>query len=154
LPGQRIRLAGLGGKGLGGALAGDLYLIIDIAPHPYFSLKDRELHVTLSVEPWQAALGKEVDVPTLTGTERIKLPPRSSSEQKIRLRSRGYPARDGRGDLIAELKIVIPEHLSSEEIELYEELAEISQKKSSGELRKEKGIMQAIIDFFKRLFYF
>lgn len=154
LPGQRIRLPGLGGKGLGGAPPGDLYLIIDIAPHPYFRLKDKVLYVTLSVEPWQAALGKIVDIPTLMGSERIKLPSRSSSGQRIRLRERGYPAKEGRGDLIAELKIVIPEHLSLEEIELYKALAEISQEKSSGGLKKERGIIESVIGFIKKLFYF
>jgi curved DNA-binding protein len=153
MPGQRIRVPGLGGKGMGGAPPGDLYLIIDIAPHPHFRFKGRDLYVTLSVEPWQAALGKEVDVPTIMGYERIKLPPASSSGRRIRLRQRGYPARDGQGDLIAELKIIIPEHLSLEEKDLYEKLAEVSQRKSYGKIIKEKGIIQYLADLLKKIFY-
>lgn len=154
IPGQRIRVQGLGGKGLGGAPDGDLYLIVNIAPHSYFTLEGRDLYITLSVEPWQAALGKEINVPTLTGSETIKLSPSTSSGRKIRLRQRGYPARNGPGDMIAEIKIVIPENLSFEERELYQRLANISQRKSSGNMIKEEGFIQKTIDFFKKLFYF
>lgn len=152
LPGQRIRIQGLGGKGMGGAPDGDLYLTVNIAPHSYFKLDGKNLYVTIPVEPWQAALGKEVVVQTLTGSETIKLQPGTSSGRRIRLRGRGYPARSGPGDMIAEVKIVIPENLSYEEREIYKKLAALSQQKSWGTVMEEKGFLQKTVDFFKKLF--
>ena len=82
---------------------------------------------TLPLSPWEAALGGKVDVDTLEGRRTVRIPPGSSSGRKIRLRGLGFPAgADGRGDLYAELKIVVPEKLSDREKELFSELAEAS----------------------------
>ena len=126
LSGQRIRLAGQGGKGMGGAQAGDLYLSVDIEAHPHFRLEGRDLHTSLQVTPWEAALGARVTMGTLDGSVRVKVPEGSSSGRKIRLRGKGYPGPDGPGDLYAEIQVVIPEKLSAEERELFEKLAEVS----------------------------
>jgi curved DNA-binding protein len=127
LPGKRIRLAGQGAKGAGGAPAGDLYLLVETAPHSRFRLEGRDLHTVLEVTPWEAALGAEVRLPTLERTVSVRVPPGSSSGRKIRLRGRGFPApRDSRGDLYAELRIVVPSSLSQRERELYEELSRVS----------------------------
>jgi curved DNA-binding protein len=82
---------------------------------------------SLAVAPWEAALGATADVPTLAGSVRIKIPPRSSSGRRIRLRDKGYPVAGGKtGDLIAELRIVVPQDLSEREEALYRELGESS----------------------------
>ncbi len=126
-PGQRIRLAGQGTPGLGGAAPGDLLLRVEIAPHPKFRLEDGDLFVTLPVTPWEAALGGEATIETLNGPVRVKIPAGSSTGRKIRLRGRGMPKAGGEpGDLYAELRIVMPERLSPREEELYRELAEAS----------------------------
>lgn len=120
LPGQRVRLAGQGERGRG--VPGDLFLHIEALPHPRFELRGRDLHTDVEVTPWDAALGGQLRVPTLDGTLQVKLPPASSSGQKIRLRGRGMPGPDGGGDLYATIKIVVPQRLSARERELFERL--------------------------------
>jgi curved DNA-binding protein len=126
-PGQRIRLAGQGGRGSGNASAGDLYLHVEILPHPIFRLEGKDLYTALSVTPWEAALGAEVLLPTLGGAVHVKIPAGSSSGRKIRLRGKGFPDTRGEpGDLYAEIRIVVPESLSAQERKLFEELARVS----------------------------
>jgi len=124
--GQKIRLAGQGGAGAGGA--GDLFLIIDIAPHPKLNLEGLDLHASVPITPWEAALGAEAEVPTLNGAVRVRIPAGTSSGLKIRLRGKGYPGKGGsHGDLFAEFKIVVPKELTDKEQELFEQLAETSE---------------------------
>jgi len=126
-PGQRIRLAGQGERGIGGAPAGDLYLVVEILPHPMFHLEDHDLYTTIPVTPWEAALGAEVKLATLEGAVHVKIPPGSSSGRKIRLKGKGFPrTRSGPGDLYAEISIRVPETLSAEEKRLFEQLAKVS----------------------------
>lgn len=125
-PGQRIRLAGQGEKGVGGP-PGDLYLKVEILPHPTFSLEERDLYTTVPVTPWEAALGAEVTLATLDGVVNVKIPPGSSSGRKIRLKGKGFPdPRSRPGDLYAEISIKVPQTLSAEERELFERLAKVS----------------------------
>jgi curved DNA-binding protein len=125
--GQRIRLAGEGGRGPGGGPAGDLYLRVRIKPHPRFRLDGRDLHTDLPVTPSEAALGAEVDIQTLEGTTRVKVPPGSSSGRKLRLRGQGMPDPRGQpGDLYARVMIHVPKKPSKKERELYEQLREVS----------------------------
>lgn len=126
-PGRKVRLSGQGGPGAGSAPSGDLYLEVEVEPHPRFRLAGTDLTATVPVTPWDAALGAEVKVPTLDGEQRIKIPGGTSSGRRIRLRGRGFPGRDGaRGDLFAEIRITVPETLGDEERRLFEELAKIS----------------------------
>lgn len=123
-PGGRIRLHGQGSPGPGGGPAGDLYLKVEVLPHPDLRLEGHDLHTTVPVAPWDAALGGRAEVPTLDGPLTIKVPPGSSSGRRIRLKGKGFPRRNGEaGDLFAELRIVVPETLSTEERELFEKLA-------------------------------
>ncbi|MFE1390925.1 DnaJ C-terminal domain-containing protein [Streptomyces albogriseolus] len=127
--GQRIRLAGEGGRGSGDdAPAGDLYLRVRIQPHPEFRLDGRDVHVRLPVTPWEAALGATVPVPTPSGaTAKVTVPAGSSSGRRLRLRGEGMPGpRGANGDLYAELRIMVPPRLSDRERELMEELAAVS----------------------------
>jgi curved DNA-binding protein len=125
--GQRIRLAGEGGAGFGGGPSGDLFLRVRLKPHPRFRVNGRDLEVDLPVAPWEAALGAGVQVPTLQGEARVKVPAHSSCGRRLRLRGEGLPDADGgRGDLHAVVKIVVPKRLKREERELFERLAEVS----------------------------
>ncbi len=126
-PGQRIRLAKLGGQGMGSGPAGDLYLRVELQTHQAFRLEGRDLYTTLAVAPWEAALGAEATLKTLDGTVRVKIPAGSSSGRRIRLKGRGFPdAKGGAGDLYAEIEVVIPKSLSDDERRLFEELAKCS----------------------------
>lgn len=126
-PGSRIRLQGQGSPGPGGGPAGDLYLKVEVLPHPDLRLDGQDLHTTVPITPWEAALGGRAEVPTLNGKLTVKVPAGTSSGRRIRLEGKGFPRREGKaGDLFAELRIVVPESLSDEERELYERLAEVS----------------------------
>jgi curved DNA-binding protein len=129
--GQKIRLGGQGGPGFGGAAAGDLLLKVEIQPDPRFRVEGSDVHTTVAVSPWEAALGGEAEVETPTGSVRVKIPAGSSSGRKIRLRGRGLGKKGGeKGDLLAEIRIMVPEQLSDRERELYEQLAEASERRA------------------------
>jgi curved DNA-binding protein len=122
--GQRIRLAGQGGRGSDGARNGDLYLIVRIAPHPRYRLEGRDLYVELRLAPWEAALGTSVALDTPGGEVKVKVPGGTSSGRRIRLRGRGLPNPKGKaGDLFAEARIMVPPKLSRAERRLFEQLA-------------------------------
>jgi curved DNA-binding protein len=125
--GQRLRVPGKGGKGKGGAPDGDLYLTITLKPHPRFRPAGHDLYLELPVAPWEAALGATVDVPTLEGRARLKVPAGSRSGQKLRLAGKGLPRPGGgAGDLYCVVQIAVPASLSERERALYEELARVS----------------------------
>jgi curved DNA-binding protein len=127
LSGQKIRLTGQGGEGMGGGARGDLYLRVEIEPHPLFRIKDRNLLMDLPVAPWEAALGADVELMTLAGPVTLKIPSGSQSGQKLRLRGRGMPNPKGTaGDLLASIQIVVPKQLSPRERELMEKLRDES----------------------------
>jgi curved DNA-binding protein len=120
--GQRIRLAGEGERGPGGGQAGDLLLQVRLRPHPRFRVEGRDLYTDLPVAPWEAALGASVEVPTLEGTAKLRVPAGSSCGRKLRLRGEGL----GSGDLYATVQIRVPKKLSDRERELFEQLADAS----------------------------
>ncbi len=125
--GQRIRLAGQGGRGSDGARPGDLYLVVRIAPHRQYRLDGRDLHVDLRLAPWEAALGTRVAVPTPGGEATVEVPPATSCGRRLRLAGRGLPNPKGKpGDLLAEARIVVPAKLSQAERELFAQLASVS----------------------------
>jgi curved DNA-binding protein len=125
--GSRIRLSGKGGEGMGGGPPGDLYLKVHIEPHPRFSMDGHNLQVEVPIAPWEAALGGTVQVVTMDGKVKLKIPCGSQSGQKLRLRGKGFPKKGGaRGDLIARLKIVVPKDLTAREKELFTEMAKVS----------------------------
>jgi DnaJ-class molecular chaperone len=122
--GKRIRLRGQGEPGIGDAPAGDILLTIRVSPHPYFRRTGNRLDVRVPVTLAEAALGAKIDVPTPQGTISLTVPPNTSSGQRLRIKGHGVrPASQPPGDLFAEIQIVLPERLSSEE---RRQLAEIS----------------------------
>ena len=125
--GSRIRLARQGEAGTGGGPAGDLYLRIKFKPHPLFTVEGRNLRTTLDIAPWEAVLGAEVPVRTLTGTVTMKIPPGTQNGRTLRLRGKGLPGRKSpAGDLLVTVRVVVPEHPTPREKELYEQLARAS----------------------------
>lgn len=119
--GQRIRL---GSQGAGGA---DLYLVVKLLPDERFRLKGDDVHTTLRVSPSEAVLGGTAPLYTLDGRVKVRIPPGSSTGRQIRLRERGYPTRGGRrGDLYAEIHVMVPAEPTEEERDLYARLGEIS----------------------------
>ncbi len=122
--GQRIRLAGQGEAGAGGGKSGDLFLRVRLARHPDFSVEGNDLVYEAMLEPWQAVLGTELDVPTLEGNRRLKIPGGTQGGQRFRLRERGLPAANGnRGDLYVAAQIAIPKSISDEQRKLWEQLS-------------------------------
>jgi DnaJ-class molecular chaperone with C-terminal Zn finger domain len=126
--GQRLRMAGQGAPGMGGGPNGDLYLHIQFQPHPRFRVEGSDLYHDLHITPWEAALGASVEVPTLDGDVRMKIPAGSTSGQKLRLSQKGLPGSGGKapGDLYAVIQIVVPKKISEPEKTLWNQLAEIS----------------------------
>lgn len=121
--GQRLRLRGKGGAGANGGPAGDLYLLIVLEPHALYKVQGHDLEIDVPIAPWEAALGAQVDVPTLDGRVTMKVPAGSASGQKLRLAGKGLPRPGGgAGDLYAALGIVVPATLTDEEKKLYGEL--------------------------------
>jgi len=120
-------MAGQGGQGSEGAAAGDLYLVVRLAPHPRYRVDGRNLSVDLPLAPWEAALGASIAIDTPGGEAKLRVPPGTSSGRRLRLRGRGLPnPRGSAGDLYAEAKVMVPARLSDEERRLFEELGRIS----------------------------
>jgi curved DNA-binding protein len=125
--GQRLRLRGKGGAGMNGGPAGDLYLQIVLEPHPLYKARGHDLEIEVPITPWEAALGAQVEVPTLEGRVTMKVPPGSKGGQKLRLGGKGLPKPGGgAGDLYAALEIVVPSTLTEREKKIYEELRDAS----------------------------
>lgn len=122
-PGQQLRLAGQGAPGRGGAPAGDLFLEIEIAPHPRFRLEGNDVSVDLPLAPWEAALGATVDTPTPEGTVQLTVPPGSTGGRRLRLKGRGLPGKIP-GDLYAVLAIALPAGSSDAARAAYETMAQ------------------------------
>ena len=126
--GQRIRLAGEGRRGNGGGPVGDLLLRVRLRPHPRFRLEGDDLYTELPVSAWEAALGATVELRTLDGARaQVKVPGGSSCGRRLRLRGEGM-ARNagGRGDLYAEVRIVVPKKPSKAERKAFEQLRNAS----------------------------
>ena len=124
--GQRIRLAGQGEAAMRGGKKGDLFLRVRLARHPDFSVEGNDLIHEVAIEPWGTALGTELQVPTLEGDRRLKIPAGTQAGQRFRLRGRGLPnAAGGRGDLYVMIQIRIPKKLTEAERELWQQLAKL-----------------------------
>jgi DnaJ-class molecular chaperone len=110
--GQQIRLKGQGMPGQAGA--GDVLITVSIAPHSLFKLEGNDIRLDLPVSVYEAVLGAKVRVPTLDKPVEITVPPWTSSGRTFRLKGKGFPAKTGRGDLLATVRIVLPERSDSE----------------------------------------
>jgi curved DNA-binding protein len=119
--GQHIRLSGQGEPARGSGKPGDLYLEVHIRPHGLFQLEGRDVLLTLPVAPWEAALGAQLQVPTLGGPVDMRIPPGAQAGQKLRLRARGLPGQPP-GDQLVILKVVLPKADTPQAQALYEQM--------------------------------
>lgn len=134
--GQRLRLAGQGGPGLNGGRSGDLYLTLQVQPHPVYKVSGNDLFIDLPLTPWEAALGATVQVPTLGGLVEMTIPPNTTAGRKLRLSGRGLPdSKSTHGNLFAVVTITIPAQLSPEERALFEQLAAVSKFRPRAKLK-------------------
>jgi len=124
--GTKVRVAGKGEAGVLGGPPGDLYIIIKVKKHPFFDRRGSNLYCKLPITFWEASLGGEIDVPTLDGVVKMKVPPGTQSGQKFRIRGKGMPRIKGnvQGDLYVEVETVTPRNLNGREIQLLRELAQ------------------------------
>ena len=120
--GSQIRLPG---KAHGG---GDIYVNLRLAPHPVFTVSGYDLTREVKVPPWDAVLGRDIQVETLTGAVTMKIPPGIQDGQRLRLRGKGMPRREGgSGDLFVRVRVEVPRHLTDRQRELWQELARLGQ---------------------------
>lgn len=126
--GSRVRAAGEGESGAGGGASGDLYLRVRLKPHPVFERKGSDLYAKVAVPVTTAVLGGESNVPTVTGSVRLKIPETTQSGQVFRLKGHGMPAvgkPDDRGDLYATVEIQLPRSLTKDQRQHWEALAKL-----------------------------
>ena len=127
LDGEKIRLIGQGKNGKNGGKNGDLFIKINVQNDKNFKLEGYDLYTDLPLSPWEAALGTRATINTIDAETKIYIPQGVQSGEKIRIPGKGYKHTNGtRGDLIAEVKVMVPKKLTSEEREIFEKLNKIS----------------------------
>ncbi len=125
--GEKIRLIGQGKRGVNGGKNGDLFIKIDIENSKVFKLYGCDLKTDLKLSPWEAALGTRVNIETIDGDTKIYIPQGIQSGEKVKIPNKGYKdGKGGRGDLVAEVKIMVPKNLELDEKEMFEKLKEMS----------------------------
>ncbi len=122
---QKLKLSNEGDSPGSGGLAGDLYVIVQIQPHAFFSREENDVLLDVPLNFTDALLGTSIEIPTLTGKSVLKIPPGTSSGQTFRLKAKGFPRLGsfGAGDMLVKIQLVTPARLTQEEIELVEKLA-------------------------------
>jgi molecular chaperone DnaJ len=143
--GIKLKVSGEGEAGSYGGPPGDLYVVINVAPHPFFKRKGNDLHCEVPISFVQAALGGEIEVPTIDGTASIKIPPGTPSGRVFHLKGKGVPrlGAHGRGDQFVTVYIDVPKKLSQRQKELLQEFARISGEETP------KSFVDKIKDIFK-----
>jgi molecular chaperone DnaJ len=124
--GTQIRIGGEGEPGANGGPNGDLYVVVHVKPHKYFRRRDNDILLDLGINVSQAALGTEIQVPTVDGDETLVIPPGTQSGKVLRMKSKGVPklkSRD-RGDQLVIVSVEVPHNLTDEQRELFEQLAD------------------------------
>jgi molecular chaperone DnaJ len=141
--GLELRISGAGNAGVAGGRPGDLYLQVRVAEHPVFERRGQDLFAVLEVPMVQAALGAELEVETLEGTERIRIEPGTPSGTVVRLKGRGLPSlgRRGRGDLFVTIRVQTPTDLTKQERELLERFAEL-RGQAAGRRAREAAVLR------------
>jgi molecular chaperone DnaJ len=145
--GTQIRLAGEGGPGVYGGPNGNLFLILEVEPHKFFKRRENDIILNIDINVAQAALGAEIEVPTLDGNEKLKIPAGTQPGRVFTLKGKGVPylRRKDRGDQLVIVNVEVPAKLTKEQRELFEKLA-----KSLGTTVKprEKGFLDWLNETF------
>jgi molecular chaperone DnaJ len=149
--GQHLKLRGQGDAAGPKGESGDLYVVINIQPHPRFQRMDSDLIMEMPISFTQATLGADVEVPTLNGRAKIKVPAGTQTGTVFRLRGKGMPRLQGMGagDLHVKVKIKTPASLTSRQKQLLEDLAIEFGEKKRPQNEKEKTILNKIVDEVK-----
>ncbi len=145
--GTRLRLSQEGNPGPNGGPNGDLYVILKVHDHPIFDRHGNDLHCRIPINVAQAALGAEIEIPTLQGKETIKIPEGTQTGAQFRIRGKGVPHVNGhgRGDLFAHIEVKIPGKLNRAQRDLFEKLRETLPEENEP---AEKGIFEKVKDYF------
>jgi len=148
--GDRIRLSGEGESGVNGGPSGDLYVQMQVKPHPVFQREGDDLHCEMPVSFATAALGGEIDIPTLDSHAKIRIPAETQSGKVFRLRGKGIKGvrSQSHGDLMCHVVVETPIHLTERQKELLREFEAISQKDSDRHNPRAKGWMDKVKEFF------
>lgn len=148
--GDRIRLAGEGEPGVGGGPPGDLYVQIHIKPHPVFQREHDDLHCEMPISITTAALGGEIEIPTLDGVARIKIPPETQTGKVFRLRGKGIKGVRSSfpGDLLCHVVVETPVNLTERQKELLREFEEISRGNVGKHQPKAQSWLEKVKEFF------
>jgi molecular chaperone DnaJ len=129
--GSRVRVAGRGNAGIGGAPPGDLYIVTKVEPHPFFDRRGDDLYTVVPITVSEASLGAKVEVPTIDGRAQVRIPPATNSGKKLRLREKGAPSSrhpGKRGDQIVEVQIVVPKPEDERVRNLMKELGKLDEE--------------------------
>ena len=147
---DRIRLSAEGEAGAGGGPNGDLYVVVQLKPHAVFQREGADLHCEMPISFATAALGGEIEIPTLDGQAKIKIPTETQTGQVFRLRNKGIrPVRGAVvGDLYCHVAIETPVKLTARQKELLREFETISQKDPAAHTPRSKGFFDKVKDFF------
>ncbi|MBR0427171.1 MAG: DnaJ domain-containing protein [Clostridia bacterium] len=125
--GEKIRLLRQGKEGINGGKNGDLFIKVNITNNKKFRLKGNDLYTDLFLTPWEAALGTKAQVSSIDEPTQVYIPEGIQTGEVIRIPGKGYKdGKGGRGDLVAEIKVMVPKKLSSEERDLFENLNKVS----------------------------
>jgi len=143
----RIRLANEGQPGANGGPAGDLYVFLKVREHAFFERREQDLHCTIPVNVAQAALGAEIEVPTLDQPLKVKIPEGTQSGGQIRIRHRGVPVVNGsgRGDLYVHIEVRTPTRLTREQRKMFEQLRDTLPVDNAP---AEKGLFEKVKNYF------
>src|ERR1700736_5331857 len=147
--GTRLRVAGEGEPGPNGGPAGDLYVVLDVKEHPFFERRGADLYCTIPISIAQATLGTELQVPGLSGEERLKIPEGTQSGAVFRLKAKGLadPRGGGKGDLYYHVRVITPTKLTREQRKLIEELGS-SLKVDNKPAERNSSIFDKVKDIF------
>ncbi|BAS28490.1 molecular chaperone DnaJ [Limnochorda pilosa] len=146
--GKRIRLAGEGEAGERGGPPGDLYVFVTVRPHPFFRREGRDVHCEIPISFVQAALGDEIEVPTLEGPVTLKVPEGTQTGTSFRLRGKGVPDLRGfgKGDQLVRVKVVTPTHLTEAQRELLRQFA----RTGGDQVHEDRGFFDRMRDAFRK----
>lgn len=141
---SRLKMSGEGEPGANGGPPGDLFIVIDVAPHEFFHREGRDLYCEMPVSFAQAALGAEVEVPTIEGSAVVKIPAGAQPGASFRLKGKGAPrvGSRARGDQVVVTRVEVPRHLTPRQREIIEEFERISRENDAG------GFKESIKNFF------